>query len=310
MKFEIPILKNTFYDLSKFDFSPFSIRILDIRSADFKKYIHDLNPGFERGNFTFFNDIISQIHRDYDNRYAIVKDDFRQFSKQEIYDVHILLLILFPSGLQIEHIAHFVEDNNFVQRSSFSSLEVKYTVLDDYLNFDDDLLSEANEFIHLVFKRMNFKNYIGLSIENYINSFTVSHLHFAYIALCMSLENLISGSQELSYRLKRTTAILCGRTESDSDTIFKNLNKIYKLRSKIVHGDNYSPAEIDSKMEYLQNLVSRVLIELLIHNIPNNSDLDSLITKLGFGQRSKLSENWKLFKINVITFHKIRTEVM
>lgn len=310
MRFEIPILRNSVYDLSKFDFTVSSIRIIDIQSDDFKAYIRNLNPQHEVANFNFFTPIIEEIYHDVDKRYAVVKDDYKQFSKQEIYDVHILLLILFPSGLQIEHVVHFIEEHGFVQRSSMSSLETKYANVDYYLQCDDDYLAEANEFINLVFKRIDYKNYVGLSIENYINSFNVSHLHFAYIALCMSLENLISGNQELSYRLKRTTAILCGNTEENSNTIFKNLTKVYKLRSKIVHGENYTPQEIHSIMEYLQNLVSRVLIELLIHDIPTNKDLDSLITRLGYGQRNRLSASWKLFNINAITFHKIKRELI
>lgn len=310
MNFEIPVLKNSTYDLSKFDFSIASIRILNIQSKEFKEYIKGLNPAFEKGNFSFFDLIIKNIHHDVDSRFAIVKDDYKQFSKQEIYNVHILLLILFPSGLQIENIVHFVEEKNFVQRSSMSSLETKYTTVDNYLYFDDDFLKEANEFINLVFTRIDYSNYIGLSIENYMNSFNVSHLHFSYIALCMSLENLINGNQELSYRLKRTTSILCGNTEENSNVIFKNLGKVYTLRSKIVHGENYTPQEIYTKIEYLQNLVSRALIELLIHNIPSNKDLDSITTTLGFGQQNKLSANWKLFKINVMTFHKIKSELI
>lgn len=309
MNFEIPVLKNSTYDLSKFDFSAFSIRILNVQSDEFKEYIRNLNPGFEKGNFSFFDLIIENIHHEVDCRFAIVKDDYKQFSKQEIYNVYTILLILFPSGLQIENIVHFVEEENFVQRSSMSSLETKYTAVDNYLYFDDELLEEANEFINLVFQSINFNNYIGLSIENYLNSFNVSHLHFSYIALCMSLENLISGNQELSYRLKRTTSILCGNTEENSSLIFKNLGKIYNLRSKIVHGEIYTPQEIYTKIEYLQNLVSRTLIELLIHNIPTNKDLDSITTTLGFGQRNRLSANWKLYKINIMTFHKIKIEL-
>jgi len=310
MNFEIPIIKNTRYDLSKFDFSTSSLKILNVQSEEFKEYIKNLNPKFESANFNFFKSIIEKNHSQTDNRYAIVKDNYRDFSKQEVYNVYTLLLILFPSGLKIESIVHFVETNNFVQRDYMSSLENQYVNSDYYLNFDDEFLDEANEFIGLVFKRINHDNYIGLSIENYLNSFTVSHLHFAYLALCMCLENLIVGSQELSYRLKRTTAILCGNTEDHSSIIFKNLNKIYGLRSKIVHGEIYSSQEIYTKIEYLQNIVSRVLIELLIHNIPTNKELDTIITKLGFGQRNQISNDWKLYKINVITFYKIRTELI
>lgn len=306
MNFEIPVLKNSAYDLSKFDFSSASIRILNIQSDEFKDYIRALNPGFEGGNFAFFNSIIKEIHYPIDSRYVVVKSNYKEFSKEEIYNVHLLLLILFPSGLQVESIVHFIDEENFVQRSYISSLETSYCAEENYLNFDDDFLDEANEFINLSFSRINFKNYVGLSIENYINSFNVSHLHFSYIALCMSLENLINGSQELSYRLKRTTAILCGKTSEHSNIIFKNLGKIYNLRSKIVHGENYTPQEIGTKIEYLQYLVSRVLIELLIHNITTNKELDNLTTSLGFGDRQKLSAEWKLFKINVVTYHKIQ----
>ena len=49
-----------------------------------------------------------------------------------------------------------------------------------------------------------------------------------------------------------------------------------------------------------------MLIELLIHNLPNNKDLDSIITKIGFGQRVAISENWKQYKLNPMTFYKIR----
>lgn len=308
MRFEIPILKNSDYDLSKFDFSFAAIRILEIQTKEFEEYIKELNPKFESANFSFFKHIIEETHG-VEKRFAIVFDDYRKFNKQEIYNVHILLLILFPSGLQIDSIIHFQEDNEFVQRSSMSTLENRYVSADDYLYFDDEFLPEANEYIKKVFKNINYKNYIGLSIENYINSFNASHLHFSYIALCMSLENLISGSQELSYRLKRTVSILCGNSEKKSTIIFKNLGKIYNLRSKIVHGEIYSDREIFIKIEYLQNLVSRVLIELLIHNIESNKDLDTIMTALGFGQRNQISEQWKLYKINIITFHEISIEL-
>lgn len=309
MNFEIPILKNSFYNLSKFDFSAFSIRILNIESDEFREHIKNLNPEFEGGNFAFFNSIIDKVKTDKIDRYAIIKNNWKDFSKQEIYNVHILLLIIFPCGLQIDNIVHFMEENNFVQRAYMTNLENKYIHTDDYLSFDDDFLEEANEFINLVFNRINYNNYIGLSIENYLNSFNVSHLHFAYIALCMCLENLIVGSQELSYRLKRTASILCGSSENHSSTIFKNLNKIYQLRSKIVHGEVYTAEEIYIKIEYLKSFVSRLIIELLLHNIPTTKQLDPIITKLGFGQRDKITDSWQLYKINILTLYAIRSEI-
>ncbi|WP_286911848.1 hypothetical protein [Flavobacterium sp. UBA4197] len=90
MIFEIPVLKNSTYDLSKFDFSVASIRILDIQSDEFKTYIRNLNPKFQVANFNFFTSIIEDIHHNVDKRFAVIKDDYTQFSKQQIYNVHSL----------------------------------------------------------------------------------------------------------------------------------------------------------------------------------------------------------------------------
>lgn len=309
MTFEIPILKNSDYDLSKFDFSFISVKILEIKTNEFKEYIKELNPNFETANFTFFKDIIEETQIN-EERFAIIFDDYKKFNEEQAYNIYKILLILFPSGLQIDSIIHFRVDDEFIQRAAMSKLENPYVSTDDYLFFEDEFLPEANEYIQRIFNNINYKNYIGLSIENYIQSFNASHLHFSYLALCMSLENLIYGNQELSYRLKRTVSILCGISKNRTSIIFKNLGKIYNLRSKIIHGESYSNKEIFIKIDYLKKLVSRVLIELLIHNIGSNKELDIIITELGFGQRHKISKEWKLYTINTVTFHETNQELI
>ena len=138
MKFEIPIIKNTAFDLSRFDFSIASIRIIDIESEEFKTYINLLNPNFEQGNFSFFLSEIEKAKNENNKRYAIVKNNYKEFSKQEIYNVYYLLLIILPSGIKIESIVHFIDENDFVQRSYMSSLENHYTNVENYLYFDDE----------------------------------------------------------------------------------------------------------------------------------------------------------------------------
>ena len=80
--------------------------------------------------------------------------------------------------------------------------------------------------------------------------------------------------------------------------IFKNVDGIYDLRSKIVHGDKYSDQKIFEFYEYLQSIVSLTIIELLIHNIKDNVELNSKINTLGYGQRKFISMNWKKFELN------------
>lgn len=307
MNFHIPIITNSYYNLSKFDFSFIDVTIYDIQSPEFKNYIDSLNPEFKGANFSFFQNIIQNIYGQYDQRYAIVKNDFRNdFNEKNLYHVYLILLIIFPSNLHLEHSVTFEEKKGFIQRSYMTTMEKTDYDESRYLDSDDDFLPELNEFIKLVFERLKSTSYIGLSIENYVTSYSASHMHFKYINLCMSLENLISGSQELSYRLKRSVSILCGRNCDNCNLIFKNLNEIYKLRSKIVHGEKYYMDDIVLKIEYLEHIVSRTIIELLIHNIPTNSALDKIITSIGFGQREKISENWKFYKLNSLTLYKLR----
>jgi hypothetical protein len=299
MEFKIPILKNTLFDLSKFNFSFLGIKIYDIQSTEFEKFIKKLNPKFYGGNISHFNAVINEIHFEKDRKYAIVKNNYKEnYSEEEIFSVFKLLKIIFPSGLDIAYIVNFQEENNFVQRTSMTFFENKYSPENRYLTCDFDKLKTINKFIKLVFPNINKNFYLSLSIENYLNSFNASHLHFSYIALCISLENLIDGKNELIYRLKRLIAVVCGDNIESCKLIFKNVDGIYDLRSKIVHGDKYSDQKIFEFYEYLQSIVSLTIIELLIHNIKDNVELNSKINTLGYGQRKFISMNWKKFELN------------
>jgi hypothetical protein len=106
------------------------------------------------------------------------------------------------------------------------------------------------------------------------------------------LESITNGNTELLYRIRRNVAVICGKNIESSQIIFDNINTIYKLRSKIVHGSDFSDDKVFEYLDYLQCIVSKLIIELLIHNIPNLEMLNKNITALGFGHRDKLSNNW------------------
>ena len=126
----------------------------------------------------------------------------------------------------------------------------------------------------------------------------------------MALENIIPGAQELSYRLKRSVAIICGNDKNVCRRIYKNIDTIYKVRSKIVHGDKFDLKAIEPSLIYLNAIVSLLIIELLVHNVDTNIILGERITEIGFGDRILLSENWKEYKLNPITYNQVKYKVL
>lgn len=304
MEITIPILGKTYYDLSKFDFSFLDIKIYDIQSDEFENYIERQQPDFKAGNMSFVTSIFEEIHFDYDKKYAIVKNNPKEnFNASDIYNVWKMLLIIFPSDLQIEYEIIYDYEDDFFQRSYMSTFHKRYTgeYPGELLYSNDDKLDEINEFIRKYFKNLENDNYIGLAIESYLTSFSASHFHFQYLTLCMALESVIYGSQELTYRLKRSIGLLCGDNVNSCRRIFNNINKLYKIRSKIIHGEKYDLGKIFEYLEPLKAIVSRTIIELLVHNIPNKKDLNSKISELGYGNRNEISEDWQKYELNIMT---------
>jgi len=291
--------------LSNFDFSFKDISIFDVQSADFEDYIGKLQSDNKEHNLRFVRDIQEKTHSEYDKKYAIVKNNPKEnYRYQDLLNVWKLLLIIFPSDLIIEYIIYYDEaDNGFISSSTMSVWPKRITgeYPGELLLTTEEDVPEINEFAKLYFERLNLENYIGISIENYITSFSASHLHYQYLELCIALECIINGNQELTYRLRRTVAILCGKDDGNCRIIYDNLNKLYALRSKIIHGEEYSISKVQEYLQPLQAIVSRTIIELIIHNTPNIKELNESITGIGFGDRIKISEDWNSYKLNITT---------
>lgn len=303
-KIQVPILSGTYSDLTVYDFSFKDISIYDIESKGFEAYIENLQPDYKEQNLNFVKHLQDKVHFSHDKKYAIVKNNPRNnYNFQDLINIWKLLIIIYPSDLQIEYIIEFSEYNGIISNASMASWTKRITgdYPGDLLIALEENVPEINEFAKVYFERLNLDNYIGVAIENYLTSFTATHIHYKYLTLCISLESTIYGSQELTYRLRRNIAILCGKDIINCEIIYENLNKLYSLRSKIVHGEPVSISRVNEYMKPLMAIVSRSIIELIIHNIPNNEKLNESITKLGFGDRDKISEKWKLYKLNSVT---------
>jgi len=302
-EFIIPIITNTDYDLSKFDFSFVDIQLFDIESIDFKEFITQNKYKWLERYYQSFIQIFKEEKYIKKKRYAIVKKKIdTSFDYKNILNVFSLLIIVFPSNLKIERLYNFKSRDNQISLSINCSDARGERKL--FLHSTDNYLKEINEFFFIVFNGLNSKSFTEITIDNYLNSFYITNPKLKFVSLCISLESIIGGNYELRYRIARSLAILCGKDKSCSELIFKNVQKIYDLRSAIVHGESLKQNYINECRNlnifnnYLQYLVSRMIIELLIHDI-DKSELGCIITSLGFGQRQEISNNWKYYSLNI-----------
>lgn len=300
----IQILGGTHFDLTNFDFSCKGITIFDIQSQEFENYIEELEPHYKNHNLLFVNELREKIFSEYDKKYAIVKNNpLSDFKGEDLTTVWKILLIIFPSDLQLDCIIHYDNSEGLFQASHMSLYEKNMTgdYPGDLLFSLDEYIPEINTFISKYFDRFKLLNYIGITIENYITSFSASHYHYQYLTLCIALESIIFGNQELTYRLRRCVTVLCGADKFNCDIIYQNLNKIYALRSKIIHGEKYDIKKVIEYLKPLKAIVSRTIIELIVHNIPTNKKLNEIINRLGFGERKSISPKWEDYKLNIKT---------
>jgi hypothetical protein len=301
----IPILTGTAFDLSRFDFSFKDITIFDIESQGFEKYIENLQPGSKDDNMAFVLQIRKTIFfNDWDKKYAVVNNNPRaHYSYQDIANVWRLLLIIYPSDLQIEHEIEYEIDEGVIHNPSMASWNKRMSggYPGNLLRALEEDVNEVNEFVKSYLDELNAENYISIAIESYLTSFKSSDFKYEYLTLFIALESIVNSNSEVTYRLRRTAAILCGNDSATCDIIYENLRVLYELRSKIIHGEFYNKDKVTEYLQPLKAIVSKTIIELLIHNIPSNETLNKIINRLAFGDRNKISDKWKPYRLNIST---------
>jgi hypothetical protein len=235
------------------------------------------------------------------------KNIHSQFSEQEILLCYEVLLLLFPSDLTINYKVDFqVINENSIHYCGDSGYDFYSTGDENYYdNFTyiyDNYLPEINEFIKLFKIRYKRIEYAKNALDSYISSFRSSTYSQAYLDLCICLESIIEGSIEVSYRIKHHISLLCADNLDHAERIFNNLNRIYSLRSKIIHGETYSIEKIEEYLPYLRSLVSRMIIEIILLNEPNRKALDKILTFTGFYKKPDLSNDYKNMTLNITSF--------
>ena len=229
-------------------------------------------------------------------------------------EIQNVFLIMFPSDFRLFSEVHCqLFNKKILFPNGHTVWPFKYSgdrLFDNFMDFNADRYSdEISNFLKLYFERVRSINYLKITIPSYINSFFQDHTHMAYVSLCISLESITNGRNELIYRIRRNCAILNSPDQTTAWTIFKNVDKLYAIRSTIVHGDKYDIEKVEKYYPILQALVSRTIIELVLFNFKTIDELNNKLTETGFGNKYSMLDSYSDYVLNRSTQAKCTTAI-
>ena len=233
-------------------------------------------------------------------------------SESDFQEVINILRVLHPSEVYIHNVFQTQYDKSFgTQITAWSQSESyawhKYDHPEKhFFIYPEDNFSETNELLKIFIQYKDI-NYISNAIKYYSDSFYVNSPEMSFICLCICLETIVPGREQLSFRFRRNLAVLCSGSEENGKKIFENAKLLYTYRSALVHSgmSKKDYEKFDLFFKYAQFLSSRMIIEMVLHNVPSIEKLDKKITELGFGSKQKISENYKEIISNIISWLEV-----
>jgi hypothetical protein len=99
---------------------------------------------------------------------------------------------------------------------------------------------------------------------------------FLDFAIALEATLLSKAKSELNFRFALYGAALLKHTRPPEET-FANLRNVYKMRSKLVHGSEYTDSERTEAGRQARELVQRVLLEALVGDWPDENKLLKLL---------------------------------
>lgn len=313
----IASIGNSYVDFSKLDLSPWKIqggKLLDENTR--KKLVEEFKiidiawerivEATQRGNS-------SGLDFDYEHKSLLWPLDKHNLpSEFDYYEVINILRILHPSEIYIQNIFSTQYDKSLgTQVSSWSQSESyiwnKYDEPENhFFNYPEDKFAETNELLK-IFKQYKNINYINNAIKYFSESFLVNSSEMSFICLCICLETIVPGKDQISFSFRRNLAVLCSSSEESGKKIFENAKLLYNYRSTLVHSGmnkkNYE--KFDLFFKYAQFLASRMIIEMVLHHIPAIEELNKKITELGFGNKQRISEHYEEIISNIISWREV-----
>ena len=112
-------------------------------------------------------------------------------------------------------------------------------------------------------------------------SYRMESIVLRFLLRMIILEILVDGIGDLSYRISRATAILLGKTETESRLLFKTVKSLYNARSKYLHKGDMQSITID--MGYAALEISRRIIATLMYSDKSLDAVRQLLKESGYG---------------------------
>jgi hypothetical protein len=156
---------------------------------------------------------------------------------------------------------------------------------------EDSEISDFQIFIQKI--KFPFEEpFLQLAFENFELSYLTPTSNLTFLSLMISMEILFNPREqdELSHRISRNAAVLLGKDFKESETIFRDIKNLYKIRSNIVHGR--SETIYTENVIKLRNYIRESIKEINTRGKSRNELLDFLDTH-GYGSRLNESASMK-----------------
>lgn len=288
------------------NFSKLNLRFIQLDSEDYKIITETNNILNPIGKA--INDLIEDEERKF--KYLLLPINLEdEVAKEQFWLVRNILKIISPSEINIVHEIRFQVIDKTTRFSGSSSYQFQFLDYDDYFELLERDIVNCNLFINSYLDRFQNISFLKPLVQAYIESFFHNFDTMKFLSLCMALETFVNGKNELTYRIRRNTSVLISPTKDLGQNVYKNIKKIYDLRSKIVHGSNYNTTLLKDYTYYLRNVVSRIIIEIIGHNISGIDNLNNQLTYIGFGYKANLSEGYEENKVNISVYHRALREL-
>jgi hypothetical protein len=300
-RIEIPVFYGSYSDLTKLDISFINARIVVYKGTHFrtafKDFIAPIDFNHSYGFATNRTDETDFIVDKHVKLYAIIPiDTTKPFKDEDIFHFYELLLAIFPSDLSIVKTISLIPSGNKFQCGSVSQNPFKSTgdsYFDNFLYIYKTEYKFIRNFIKTHFANSKKLSYVKYIMSIYTNSFFEHNPIYQFISLMICLEVIVEGKEQLTYKIKRNVAILCGKNVDSCRITYKNIDQLYKLRSAIVHGEiKPSYKNFKEYHQYLKKLVARLIRELVVHNISTVKELNEKLTEIGYSQNHLLSNGY------------------
>lgn len=306
---EIPVYYGSYSDLTKLDISFINAKIVVYNGTNFRNAFKGFfEPNDFNRSYSFVTNKTDDTNFFVDKHvklYAVIPIDIsKPFNQDDIFHFYQILLANFPSDLSIVKTISLIPLGNRFQCGAVSQNPFKSSGEEYFENFLYIYKTEykfIRNFIKSHFAASNKLNYIKYIMSVYTNSFFEYNPIYQFISLMICLEVIVEGKEQLTYKIKRNVAILCGKNIESCRLIYKNIDQLYKLRSAIVHGEiKPSYENFKEYHQYLKKLVARLIRELIVHNISTVKELNERLTEIGYSQNHLISKGYIYSKYPII----------